>query len=68
MQIGLRWCLVDGKDGVDDIGSQLFGERAVELRGQGCAGNGKKKLSVNFLLELKLIEELPFCQSLLYCV
>jgi hypothetical protein len=33
VQVWLFGRLVDGKNGIDDVGGQLFGERAVELRG-----------------------------------
>ncbi len=31
VKIWLCGRLVDGKDGIDDVGSQLFGERAINL-------------------------------------
>jgi len=58
VQIGLRGRLVDGKDGVDDIGSQLFGERAVDLGGQRRSRDREEKFAVDFFGELELIKEL----------
>jgi hypothetical protein len=50
--------LVDGKDGIDDVGRELFGERAVEFCREGRPRNREEELSVDLLLELELVEEL----------
>jgi hypothetical protein len=63
VQIGLRWCLVDGENGVDNVGGQLLRERAVELCGQRCASDRKEEFAVNLLLKLELVEELRLSAS-----
>ena len=58
VQIGLRGLLVDGEDGVDDIGSELGGQGGVELSGERCSRDADEEFSVNLLRELEGIEEL----------
>ena len=58
MQVGLRGGLVDGQDGVDDVGCELARKGRVELGGEGRPGDVQKELSVNFLGQLEGIEEL----------
>ena len=58
MQIGLRRCLIDGEDGVHNIGSEVAGQTGVELGSERGSGNAEKEFSVDFLGELKVVEEL----------
>lgn len=49
---------MNSKNGIDDIGSKLLSQGAVQLRGEGGTGDGKQELSVNGTLELEVVEEL----------
>lgn len=37
VKIGLRWCLVNGQDGINDVRSELCCKSTVELGGERCA-------------------------------
>jgi hypothetical protein len=50
--------MVDGKDGIDNIGGELFSKGVVQLGGEGCASNREEELSVNGPLKLEVVEEL----------
>lgn len=58
VQIGLRGCLVDGKNGIDNVGSEVSGQSRVEFGGERCSGDAEEEFSVNLLGELETVEEL----------
>jgi hypothetical protein len=58
VQIGLLGDMVNGKDSINNVGSELFGEGIVQLGGKRCAGDGKEEFSVNGPLKLEVVEEL----------
>lgn len=49
---------MDSEDGIDNIGGELLGKGAVQLRGEGGTGNREQELTVDGTLELEVIEEL----------
>lgn len=57
VQVGLRGGLVDGQDGIDDVGGQFLGQGGVELGGQGSTSDGEEKFPVDLLGQLEGIEE-----------
>lgn len=58
VQIGFGGGLVNGKNGIDNIGGQALGQASAELGREGCAGDGEEELAVYFFGDLELIEEL----------
>lgn len=63
MEIGLRRCLIDGENSIDNVWCQLRCEASVELGGQGCARNIEEELAVDFLGELEIVEKLSHSQQ-----
>ena len=58
MQVWLFRGSVDRKNGINNIGSKLLGEGAVQLRAERGSSDGKKKFAINRPFDLELIEEL----------
>lgn len=49
---------MNSKYGIDDVGCEFFGERAVQLCAKRCSSNGKKELAVNCPFDLEFVEKL----------
>jgi len=58
VQIGLRWGIVNGEDGIDNAGCKLLGESLRKFRCKSCAGDGKEKFPIWLSLDLEFVEEL----------
>jgi hypothetical protein len=58
VQVGLLGRLVDGENGIDDVGGKALGKAGTELCGKGGPGNRQEKLAVDFAGKLELVEEL----------
>ena len=58
VQVGLRGGLVDGKNGVDNIGRQALGQATAQLGRERGTSNGEEELAVDFSGDLELLEEL----------
>jgi hypothetical protein len=58
VQIRFGRGLVDGEDGIDDVGCEALSKAGAQLGGERCPGDGKEQLAVDFTGELELVEEL----------
>lgn len=64
VQVRLRWCLINGQNGIDDIGRELLGKCRVELGGERRASNVEKQAAIDLLVNLEVIQELLLCQHI----
>jgi hypothetical protein len=58
VQIWLCGRLVDREYGINNVGGQLFGERAVDLGRERGSRDREEEFAVDFLGELELVKEL----------
>ena len=58
VQVGFLGGLVDGQDGIDDVGRELLGQGGVQLGRERCSGDGEEELPVDFFRQLEIIKKL----------